>query len=151
MKRIFGIFPVLAVLFLLVSCGGKDNNVTPVPTAKDKILVNYPWKMSEVTDLSGKIISSEKLNIQTNAIPLMEIQFVTGNKVYARGINDSQVINGGTWFLKDDSKILDIDIIGFKGQFGLEELTNSKMRLKSTMPVSGVDQETIMVFAPVIK
>ena len=81
----------------------------------------------------------------------MQIQFVTGNKVFARGVNDQQVINGGTWYLIEDNKIVDIDITGFKGQFGVEELTNSTMKLKSTMPVSGVDQETIMVFSPVIK
>lgn len=81
----------------------------------------------------------------------MNIEFVAGNKVYARGIADPQVINGGTWYLIEDSKILDIDIVSFKGKFGVEELSNSKMRLKSTMPVSGVDQETIMVFEPVVK
>lgn len=150
MKKIFTLVPFLGILFLLTSCGGKDNKVTPEPTAKDKILINYPWKMYDVTDLSGQTISKEKLNLQTQYIPSMEIQFNTGNKVYAKDVT-SQVLNGGTWYLINESKVLDIDIIGFKGQFGVEELTNSKMRLKSTMPVSGVDQETIMVFAPVIK
>jgi len=150
MKRIYSLLPLLGILLLLNSCGGKDNNVTVEPSAKDKILVSYPWKMSEVTDLTGQTISKEKLNLQTQYIPSMEIQFNAGNKVYAKDVT-SQVLNGGTWYLIEDSKVLDIDIIGFKGKFGVEELTNSKMRLKSTMPVSGVDQETIMVFAPVIK
>ena len=151
MNKIFNLLSALTFLFLLNSCGDKDNNVTPQPTEKDKILVNYPWKMTNVTDLSGKVIGTEKLNQQTKLIPLMEIQFVTGNKVYAKGATDSQVINGGTWYLIENTKVLDIDISGFAGKFGVEELTNSKMRLKSTMPVGGVDQETIMVFDPVIK
>lgn len=134
----------------MVSCGGKDNNVTPAPTTKDKILINYPWKMTRVTNLSGQEIAKEKLDLQTRIITELDIQFVTGNKVYAKDAQ-SQVINGGTWYLIDDMKVLDVDISGFKGKFGVEELTNSTMRLKSTMPVGGVDQEAIMVFAPVIK
>ena len=151
MNRIFKFLPALAILFLLSSCGDKDNNGTVQETEKDKILINYPWKMASVTDLAGNTISPEKLNFQSQSLPSMEIEFVAGNKVYAKGVNDSQVINGGTWYLTDNLTILDIDISGFAGKFGIEELTNSKMRLKSTMPVSGVDQETIMVFNPVIK
>ena len=151
MKRIFSLLPALVILFLLNSCKDKDNNGTVQPTEKDKILVSYPWKMVMVTDLSGNTIAADKLNAQTQAFPSMEFQFVTGSKVYARGVNDSQVINGGTWYLVEDSKMLNIDISGFAGKFGVEELTNSKMRLRSTMPVSGVDQETIMVFNPIIK
>ncbi|WP_229253801.1 hypothetical protein [Dyadobacter sp. NIV53] len=113
--------------------------------------MNYPWKMASVTDLSGNTIPPSKLNLQTQAIPLLEIEFVSGNKVYAKSTADSQVQNGGTWYLTDNLQVLDIDISGFAGKFGIEELTNSKMRLKSTMPVSGVDQETIMVFNPVIR
>ncbi len=149
MKHLFRLSGFL--LFVLIAASCKDKNETPKPTEKDKILVNYPWRMSAVTDLSGKSIAFEKLNLLTQGIPSMNIEFVAGNKVYARGIADPQVINGGTWYLIEDSKILDIDIVSFKGKFGVEELSNSKMRLKSTMPVSGVDQETIMVFEPVVK
>ena len=150
MNKIFNLLSALTFLFLLNSCGDKDNNVTPQPTEKDKILVNYPWKMSKVTDLSGQDIAREKLDLQTRIITELDIQFVSGNKVYAKDAQ-SQVINGGTWYLIEDSKVLDINISGFTGKFGVQELTNSTMKLKSTMPVSGVDQEAIMVFAPVIK
>jgi hypothetical protein len=149
MKHLINLSAFLVLILISASC--KDKNETLKPTEKDKILVNYPWRMSVVTDLNGKAIAMEKLNLLTQGIPSMKIEFVTGNKVYARGIADPQVINGGTWYLIEDSKVLDIDIISFKGKFGVEELSNSKMRLKSTMPVSGVDQETIMVFEPVVK
>jgi len=150
MKRIFNLLPLLIVMLFLNSCGDKDNTAKPQPTEKDKILINYPWKMTRVTNLAGTDIAREKLDLQTRIIVELNIEFVTGNKVYAKD-GQSQVINGGTWYLIEDMKVLDVKITGFTGQFGVEELTNSKMRLKSKMPVSGVEEETIMVFEPVIK
>jgi hypothetical protein len=152
MNRLFNLSAALLAVFFLFSCKGKDTDETVKPTDKDKILVNYPWRMSAVTDLSGNAIPVNQLNEQTKAIgSYMDIQFLQNNVTKALDRKSAQVINGGTWYLKDASKTLDINVIGFAGQFGVEELTNSKLRLKSTMPVSGVDQETIMVFDPVIK
>jgi hypothetical protein len=152
MNRIFNLCAVVVALFFMISCGGKDTEETPKPTEKDKILINYPWRMSSVTDLSGVTIATNKLNTQTQSIGKdMDIQFLANNVTKAFDRGSSQVLNGGTWYLKEESKILDINIAGFAGQFGVEELSNSKMRLKSKMPVSGVEQETIMVFEPVIK
>ncbi|MHA4741449.1 hypothetical protein [Dyadobacter sp. MSC1_007] len=151
MKRLLLFAPVLFLTLSLLSCGDKDKEETPQPTAKDKILINYPWRMSTVTDLSGKDIPANQLNALTQGIKSMDIQFQQNSVVKAIDQQSSQVINGGTWYLLDDSKTLDIKISGFSGVFGLEELSNSKMRLKSTMPVGGKDQETIMVFQPVVK
>ena len=151
MKKLLLLNCFFVVLFLSACDKDKDKNETPQPTEKDKILVNYPWRMSTVTDLTGKDIPMNQLNVQTQAIKsVMDIQFRQNNTTVAIDQRSKQVINGGTWYLIEENKILDIDISGFKGQFGVEELTNSKMRLKSTMPVSGKDQETIMVFEPVI-
>lgn len=152
MKKLFLLLPVLSALLLLASCKDKDNNVTPEPTEKDKILINYPWRMSTVTDLNGADIPIKQLNTQTQSIKeVMDIQFLKNNVTKAIDQKSSQVINGGTWYLINESKVLDIKISGFSGEFGVEELSNSKLRLKSKMPVNGVEQETIMVFAPVIK
>jgi hypothetical protein len=151
MKRLLLFVPVLFFSLLAISCDDKDKNENPEPTAKNKILVNYPWRMSSVTDLSGKDIPPAQLSGDTKFILEMDIQFQQNATVKALDQNSSQVINGGTWSLINEEKTLDIKIIGFSGEFGLEELTNSKMRLKSKMPVNGVEQEAIMVFQPVIK
>ncbi|MCF2504643.1 hypothetical protein L0663_14715 [Dyadobacter sp. CY107] len=154
MRRLLLIAPLFLAL-LLVACdkNKKENpNPTPEPSEKDKILINYPWRMSTVTDLTGKAIPFNQLNAQTQAIKeVMDIQFLQNNVTKAIDQGSKQVINGGTWYLKNENKTLDIKISGFSGEFGVEELTNSKLRLKSKMPVSGVEQETIMVFEPVIK
>lgn len=151
MKRLLLFVPVLFFSLLMISCGDKDKNETPEPTEKNKILVNYPWRMSSVTDLSGKAIPDNQWGTDTKYILKMDIQFQSNATVKALDQQSSQVLNGGTWYLINDEKALDIKIIGFSGEFGLEELTNSKMRLKSKMPVNGVEQEAIMVFQPVIK
>ncbi|MGN7890453.1 hypothetical protein ACN9ML_00180 [Dyadobacter endophyticus] len=151
MKRLLLFVPVLFLSLLVISCKDKDKNETPEPTAKNKILVNYPWRMSSVTDLSGKTIPDNQLGTDTKYILKMDIQFQQNATVKALDQNSSQVINGGTWSLINEEKALDIKIIGFSGEFGLEELTNSRMKLKSKMPVGGVEQEAIMVFQPVIK
>lgn len=151
MKRIFTLIPVLLVMFLFSSCKDKDNNATPAPTAKDKILVTYPWKLKEITDVSGKAVPVEQWDATARSLPFMNFEFQSGNKVFARSIGDSQVVNGGTWYLKEEGTVVDIDISGFKGVFGLAELSVSRMKLTRKMPISGVEQETIMVFDPVIK
>ncbi|WP_031527653.1 hypothetical protein [Dyadobacter crusticola] len=151
MKKILLLASLVLGLFMAACDKDKDKNENPQPTEKDKILVNYPWRMSKVTDLSGKDIPINLLNTQTQAIKqVMDIQFMQNNVTKAIDQKSKQVINGGTWYLIDEGAILDISISGFAGKFGVEELTNSRMRLKSTMPVNGVDQETIMVFEPVI-
>lgn len=151
MKRLLLFVPVLFFSLLVISCGDKDKNETPEPTEKNKILVNYPWRMLTVTDLSGKAIPESQLATDTKYILKMDIQFQQNATVKALDQNSSQVLNGGTWYLINEEKALDIKIVGFSGEFGLEELTNSKMRLKSKMPINGVEQEAIMVFQPVIK
>jgi hypothetical protein len=151
MNRLINFVAVFAILFLLGSCG-KDSDDPAKPTEKSKILVNYPWRMTSVTDLNGKVVATSQLNDQTKAIAgYMDIQFLANNVTKALDRGDSHVINGGTWYLIDNATTLDIVIDGFSGKFGVVELTNSKLKLKSTMPVAGVDTETYMVFEPVIK
>jgi hypothetical protein len=150
MTHLRKLMPFLLLVLLLVSC--KDKTETPKAAEKGKILIDYPWRMSVVTDLNGVVISNNKLTVQTQAIGNdMDIQFLQNNVTKALDRNSSQVVNGGTWYLKDEAKTLDINIIGFAGQFTVVELTSNKMRLQSKMPVGGVEQETIMVFAPVVR
>ncbi|GGM86108.1 hypothetical protein GCM10010967_17880 [Dyadobacter beijingensis] len=151
MKRLLLFIPVLFLSILVLSCKDKDKEETPQPTAKNKILVNYPWRMSTVTDLSGKTIPDSQLDTQTQGIKKMDIQFQQNATVRAFDQGSSQVVNGGTWSLINDEKTLDIKIIGFSGEFGLEELSNSTMKLKTKITVGSTEQDALMVFTPVIK
>ncbi|MCF2487325.1 hypothetical protein [Dyadobacter sp. CY347] len=154
MRRLLLIAPLFLAILLMACDKEKKENPNPTPplSEKDKILINYPWRMSNVTDLTGKTIPLNLLNTQTRAIKeVMDIQFLQNNVTKAIDQGSKQVINGGTWYLKNEDKTLDIKISGFSGEFGVEEISNNKLRLKSKMPVDKVEQETIMVFEPVIK
>jgi hypothetical protein len=152
MKRILNLIPLLVVLLFISSCKDKDKDATPQPTEMSKILVTYPWHLKSVTDLSGKAIPDNQLDVVTRTIlPSLNIEFQAGNKVFARGVNDPQVANGGTWYLTEDNKGLDINVSMIAGIFHIVELTNNTMRLRKEMPIGGVEQEAIMVFGPVVK
>lgn len=70
MKHLFRLSGFL--LFVLIAASCKDKNETPKPTEKDKILVNYPWRMSAVTDLSGKSIAFEKIEFANTGYSIDE-------------------------------------------------------------------------------
>ena len=67
---------ILAALLLVftVSCD-KDTKTDPQSTDKDKVLINNPWRLTNVTDASGKAIPQNQLNLETQAIYLFDIQF----------------------------------------------------------------------------
>jgi hypothetical protein len=64
MKRLILFVPILFLSLWVISCKDKDKNENPEPTEKNKILVNYPWRMSSVTDLSKKTFRINQLNAQ---------------------------------------------------------------------------------------
>jgi len=143
---------ILAGFLMLtaISCD-KDKKVDPQETDKGKVLVNSPWRLTSVTDVSGKAIPQNQLNLQTQAIYLFDIQFFDNNVTKALDRTSKQVINGGTWYLIEDDKVLDIEVSQFKGKFVIKELSRSKMSLGNTVPVNGVNQEAYLVFEPVVQ
>lgn len=143
---------ILACLFLLFTVGcDKDSKIAPQETDKGKVLVTNPWRLVSITDASGKAIPQNQLTIETQAIYFFDIQFFDNNVTKAIDPYSKQVVNGGTWYLIDDNKVLDVEVSQFKGKFPIKELSRSKMTLGNTVPVNGVNQEAHLVFEPVIK
>ncbi|GAB3181859.1 hypothetical protein [Telluribacter humicola] len=149
MNRLLSYISVFAFVVLFSAC----NTTDPEPTnqTKDKVLVSNPWRLISVTDVNGKAIPTNQLSFETQAIYMFDIQFFDNNVTKALDRTTRQVVNGGTWYLKDNSQVLDIEVSQFKGAFGVIELTRSKMTLKNRVPVSGVQQDAHMVFEPVIQ
>lgn len=151
MNRLTNSIILLFLVVFVFSCKKKDD-VDPETSTRTAVLVNYPWRLTSITTVSGTAIPSNQLNSMTMSIYDVNIAFTADNKVKAFDASGSnQVVNGGTWYLVQDNTALDIDVLAIKGQFPIVELTNSKMSLRMTVPVNSVDQETNMIFEPVIK
>lgn len=146
MKR----YPLLILVFSFLWMSCKDKNPETDTSTAEKTLVANPWKMVSITNLDGTAVPENQLNSQTREIFKMNIQF-QANKVVKAFDDAQQASNGGTWELVQDSKILDIKIIGFTGQFGVSQLSVSKMSLVNKVPVNGKEVQVNMNFQPVIK
>jgi hypothetical protein len=150
-KNLFRLSFVFLLAGFMIACSKDDDKKVPTPGGSDKdALVTYPWRLIDVTDVNGNKIPENKLDVTTNFLFELNFAFAANNTVKAQD-KTGQVQNGGTWYLKEDNKILDIDVSGFKGQFEIKALSNSKMSLQNDLKVGGVDQKGILVFAPVIR
>lgn len=145
----YGLLLVFVAL-LSAACENKDDT-DPQILAKDKVLINNPWRLVGVTDASGRNIPQNQLGVETLAIYLFDIQFFDNNVTKAIDRTSRQVVNGGTWYLIDNNQVLDIEVSQFKGKFGIKELSRAKMTLNNAVPVNGVNQEANLVFEPVVK
>ncbi len=153
MKTTKSLLLVLSFLLLVTACdkGSNDPLKPDTGTAKGKVLITNPWRLVNVTDAAGKTIPQNQLGIETLAIYLFDIQFFDNNVTKAIDRTSRQVVNGGTWYLKERDQILDIEVNAFNGKFGIKELSRAKMTLNNLIPVNGVNQSANLVFEPVVK
>ena len=144
---------IILIFLIVFVLGCKKNDPDEDQTAqRASILVSKPWRLTSITDVSGKAIPENQLNQETKFIYEVDIQFTADNKVKAIETSGSgQVVNGGTWYLVKENSALAIEVIVIKGEYDIVELTNAKMSLRMKVPVNGVDTDANMVFAPVIK
>ena len=148
--------PLLLAAFVLLSVVACTKETTDplkpdAGTTKDKVLITNPWRLVNVTDAGGKAIPQNQLGLETLGIYLFDIQFFDNNVTKAIDRTSRQVVNGGTWYLKENDQILDIEVNAFKGKFGIKELSRAKMTLNNLIPVNGVNQSANLVFEPVVK
>jgi hypothetical protein len=152
MSRLTNSVILLILVVFAISCKKKDNEVDPEASTRTAVLVSYPWRLKNITNVSGAAIPSNQLNSMTKAIYDVSIAFTSDNKVKAfDALGSNQVVNGGTWYLVENNTKLDIDVLAIKGKFPIVELTNSKMSLRMKVPVNSVEEETHMIFEPIIK
>ncbi len=139
-KLIFGLFSLILLSF--ISCK-KD----PESETKADVIINKPWKLSRVTDTNGTTIVESRLGVATQAIFGMSIEFLNNNRVRAVDLRSNQVLNGGTWYLKDDDTNMSIEVVGFTGDFKVIQLTSTTLTLQqSNVPVDGKQQAANLEF-----
>ncbi|HLL97010.1 MAG TPA: hypothetical protein VK404_18705 [Spirosoma sp.] len=145
-------FLLLALLLSVTLTGCKKDGATPAPTLNSQtdLLVANNWLVSRVSTPDGQIISTSRLNLATQVLYQLNMQFRSDNTVRAIDRTSKQIINGGTWKLANDSKSMDIDVTGFKGNFPIVELSRTRLILRQRAPVDGKDTDINLEFAPSI-
>ncbi len=151
MNPILNRLAVAIVALIIFSCQEKTDPEPQTIQTKGEVLINNPWRLMSVTDASGNSIPQNQLSLETTAIYFFDIQFFDNNVTKALDRVSRQVVNGGTWYLIEEGKVLDIEVSQFKGKFGVKELTRSKMILTNKIPVNGSSQEANLIFEPIIK
>jgi hypothetical protein len=99
-------------------------------TALDILSANF-WKLDRFADIEGKTLSQNQLNSQAQALFGLDYEFRNDNVTRAKDRVTKQILNAGTWYLISDNQILDIDILGFKGQFKVVEISKTKLVLQA--------------------
>lgn len=140
--------PFVLLLGLVAAACDRDN---PNPTATDdkaQLLKSTVWKLDRVATPDNQTISPGRLNIETQAVFRVNIEFREPDITRAIDQDSKQVINGGTWKLMENNTVLDVDVTGFKGKFKLAELSRTKLVLGNSLPVDGQFREANMEFSP---
>lgn len=117
---------IISILLFTFSC--KKATVTPEPA---KIITANFWKLDRYTDANSKALNVNELNSQALGIFDLEFEFIADNRVRGRDTKSKQILNAGTWYLVDNDKAMNIDIIGFAGNFKVVSLSKTKMILQA--------------------
>ncbi|GAB3990264.1 hypothetical protein GCM10028807_17050 [Spirosoma daeguense] len=133
----------------LIGCKKDDGPITA--DSQSDLLVANNWRMKRVSDVAGQEINRSRLNLTTQVVFDLDMQFRNNGTVRALDPKQSNsVINGGSWKLAADNKSIDVDVTGFKGNFPIIQLTRSKFILRQRAPVDGKDTDINLEFDPAI-
>lgn len=122
------LFFVLTLVSFVFAC--KDKKEEPVNSSAKILTANF-WKLDRFTDPTGKTLSQNEVGSQAQAIFSFDFEFRSDNVTRGRDRVSKQIVNAGSWYLKSDDKVLDIQITGFGGEFKILELSNNKLILQA--------------------
>ena len=134
---------------ILISCKN-EGGTTPAPgtASQTELLTANNWRTSRVSTPDGQSINSNRLSSVTQFLYDLNMQFRADGTVRAIDRTSQQIINGGTWKLTTDSKSMDVDVTGFRGNFPIVELNRTKLILRQRAPVDGKDADINLEFDP---
>jgi hypothetical protein len=142
---------LVVTLFLSITLFGcKKDDEAPTVSSRTQLLVANNWRTSRVTTPDGQSINASRLNLATQVLFQLDMQFRNNNTVRALDRTSNQVVNGGTWQLATDSQSMNVDVTGFKGSFPIVELSRTKLILRQRAPVDGKDADINLEFDPTI-
>ncbi|RYU95344.1 hypothetical protein [Emticicia agri] len=125
MKKILIVLTLVAFVF---AC--RDKTEEPMNASAKILTANY-WKLDRYTDPTGRTLGQNEVGSQAQAIFSLDFEFRADNITRGRDRASKQILNAGTWYLKNDDKVLDIQITGFGGEFKVLQLSNNKLILQA--------------------
>jgi hypothetical protein len=118
---------LIGFVFFTISC---KKSAVAVAEPSKVLSANF-WKLDRFTDIEGKTLSQNQLNSQAQALFGLDYEFRNDNVTRAKDRITKQILNAGTWYLISNNQVLDIDILGFKGQFKVIEISKAKIILQA--------------------
>lgn len=125
------IFKSIGILFFclsLIAC--KKTTVEAEKTTSEKLMAN-DWQLDRYTNTSGKTLSNVEVGSQAAGLYSMLFRFQANNITKGVEKTSKQVINAGSWYLKENNTIIDIAVIGFGGKFKIVEISSKKLILQT--------------------
>ena len=145
--RLLLIFTIL--LSTLTQCKKDNTNATPTAASQTDLLVANNWRTVRVSTPDGQEINKSRLNLSTQVLYDLNMQFRNNGTVRALDPKQSNtVINGGTWTLATDNQSIDVVVTGFNGNFPIIQLTKNKLILRQNAPVDGKNTDINLEFDP---
>ncbi|MES2517299.1 MAG: hypothetical protein V4585_04275 [Bacteroidota bacterium] len=132
--------------FTIFSCS-KDQSQDPAVT-KSEAIKSTEWVVDGFTTADNTPIDPALFSGDAKFINQLTYIFDNTGTVRSYDKISKQAQAYGTWGLTESDTKLDINIQGFKGTFGVIELSKQKMILRNNIKYNNVDVPVNMVFIP---
>ena len=149
---------LLSLISISIFSCAKDGNTDPTLTEEEKIKIEATKKVEAIKS-SEWIINGFTTTDNTPIDPALfggdakfidQLTYVFDNAGIVRSYDkvSKQAQAYGNWGLIENSTKLEINIQGFKGIFGVVELTKTKMILRNNIKYNNLEIPVNMVFIP---
>lgn len=144
--KLLKLLPILLISIGLFSCQKKEN-VDP-NTAKNDAIKASEWVVSSFTTSDNTPIDPALFTGDAKFIN--QLTYIFDNTGVVRSFDkiSKQAQAYGTWGLVENATKLDINIQGFKGTFGVIELSKTKMVLRNNIKYGNLEIPVNMIFIP---
>ena len=155
--KLLKLLSILLISVSIFSCQ-KEAATDPTLTEEEKLKVeaskkveaikSTEWLVSGFTTADNAPIDPTLFTGDAKFIDQLTYIFDNTGIVRSYDKISKQAQANGTWGLVENSTKLDINIQGFKGTFGVIELSKTKMILRNNIKYKNIDIPVNMVFIP---
>lgn len=138
---------LLLLITLGISSCTKEENIDP-NTAKIEAIKAAEWLINGFTTIDNTPIDPALFSGDAKFIDQLTYVFDNTGTVRSYDKISKQAQAYGTWGLVENSTKLEINIQGFKGTFGVIELSKTKMILRNNIKYNNLEIPINMVFVP---